>query len=82
MHIVTRGRFYYFSLAFSTRGFFLRFYLFINEEKKRERERERERERAKQRQAEGEEAPCKEPDLGLDPGSPGSGPGLKAALNH
>ena len=28
------------------------------------------------------EAPCKEPDVGLDLGSPGSGPGLKAALNH
>ena len=28
------------------------------------------------------QAPCREPDLGLDPGSPGSGPGLKAALNR
>ncbi|KAM8959711.1 ATP-dependent zinc metalloprotease YME1L1 isoform 1-T1 [Lycaon pictus] len=35
--------------------------------------RERERER--------EAAPCREPDVGLDPGSPESGPGLKAALN-
>ena len=26
-------------------------------------------------------APCREPDVGLHPGSPGSGPGLKAALN-
>ena len=34
-------------------------------------------------QAEGEaEAPCTEPDVGLDPGSPGSGTGLKAALNR
>ena len=37
--------------------------------------RERERQRAKQ-------APCREPDLGLYPGSPGSCPGLKVALNH
>ena len=28
------------------------------------------------------QAPCREPEVGLDPGSPGSGPGLKAALNH
>ena len=41
----------------------------------RERERERERQREKQ-------ASCREPDVGLDPGSPGSHPGLKAALNH
>ena len=27
-------------------------------------------------------APCKEPDMGLDPRSPGSGPGLKAVLKH
>ena len=25
---------------------------------------------------------CREPDVGLDPWSPGSGPGLKATLNH
>ena len=36
---------------------------------------ERHRQREKQ-------APCREPDLGLDPRSPGSGPGLKAALNR
>ena len=28
------------------------------------------------------QAPCKEPNMGPDPGSPGSLPGLKAALNH
>ena len=27
------------------------------------------------------QAPCREPDVGLDPGSPGSCPGLKVALN-
>ena len=27
------------------------------------------------------QAPCREWDVGLDPGSPGSDPGLKAALN-
>ena len=52
--------------------FFLRFYLFIHE---RHRERQRHRQREK-------EAPGREPDVRLDPGSPGSGPGLKATLNH
>ena len=33
-------------------------------------------------QAEGKQAPRREPDMGLDPGSAGSGPGLKAALNR
>ena len=35
-------------------------------------------------QAEGEapSIPCREPDVRLDPRSPGSRPGLKAALNH
>ena len=28
------------------------------------------------------QAPCREPDAELNPGSPGSHPGLKAALNH
>ena len=41
----------------------------------RERERQRHRQREKQ-------APCRKPDVELDPGSPGSGPGLKAALNR
>ena len=45
----------------------------------RERERERERQRHRQRE---KQAPCREPGVGLDPGSPGSHPGLKAALNH
>ena len=35
--------------------------------------------RHKQRE---KQAPCREPDMGLDPGSPGSCPGLKAVLNH
>ena len=46
-----------------------------------EREREREREREAETQAEGEAGSCREPDVGLDPGSPGSRLGLKAALN-
>ena len=45
----------------------------------RERERERERQRHRQRE---KQAPCRESDLGLDPGSPGSRPGLKAVLNR
>ena len=43
------------------------------------RERERERQRHRQRE---KQAPCREPYVGLDARSPGSGPGLKAALNH
>ena len=38
------------------------------------RERQRHRQREKQ-------APCREPDIGLDSGSLVTGPGLKAALN-
>ena len=45
----------------------------------RDRERERERERERD-QAEGE-AGSMELNVGLDPGSSGSRPGLKAALN-
>ena len=41
--------------------------------------RERERLRHKQRE---KQAPCRDPDVGLDLRSPGSGPGLKAALNR
>ena len=43
-------------------------YLFIKE---RQRERQRHRQREKQ-------APCREPDVGLDPRTPGSQPELKA----
>ena len=45
------------------------------------RDTERERERQGHRQKE-KQAPCRETDVGLDPGSPGSRPGLKAVLNH
>ena len=52
--------------------FFLRFYLFI------------ETERGAETQADtGEkQTPCRKPDVGLDPGSPGSHPRLQAALNR
>ena len=43
----------------------------------RDRERERERERERDRQKE-KQAPCRKPNVGLDPRSPGSRPGLKA----
>ena len=43
------------------------------------RDTHRERQRHKQRE---KQAPCREPDVGLDPGSPESHPGPKAALNH
>ena len=55
--------------------FFLRFILFIHD---RERERQRHRRREKQ-------APRWEPDVGLDPRTPGSCPGPKAGakpLSH
>ena len=42
-----------------------------------ERERETERERQRHRQRE-KQFPCREPDVGLDPGTPGSLPELKA----
>ena len=42
-------------------------------------EREREKQRLRQRK---KQAPYREPDVGLDPKSPGSRPGLKVALNH
>ena len=48
--------------------FFLRFYLFIHE-RQTERERERERQRHKQRE---KKAPSREPDVGLNPRTPGS----------
>ena len=41
----------------------------------RDTQRQRHRQREKQ-------APCRESDVGLYPGSPGSRPGLKAVLNH
>ena len=50
----------------------------------RERERERERERQRHRQRE-KHASCREPDMGFDPGTPGSCPGPKAgakSLSH
>ena len=46
----------------------------------RDRERERERERQRPRQRE-KQTPHREPKVGLDLGSPGSHPGLKAALS-
>ena len=61
--------------------FFFKIYLFIYD---RERERERERERQRHRRRE-KQAPCREPDVGLDPGTPGSRSGPKAGakpLSH
>ena len=61
--------------------FFLRFYLFIHERHTHthtEGGGQRHRQREKQ-------VPCKEPDMGLDPGTPESQPGLKVGtkpLSH
>ena len=52
--------------------FIFYFILFIHE---RHREKQRHRQREKQ-------APCRGPDVRLDLGTPGSYPGLKAALNR
>ena len=41
-------------------------------------DREREREREAETQEEEKQAPCREPDAGLDPRTPGSRPGPKA----
>ena len=54
-------------------SFFKRFYIFIHD-RASERERQRHRQREKQ-------APRREPNVGLDPGSPGSHPRLKVVLN-
>ena len=43
--------------------------------------RDTEREREAEIQAEGEAGSTREPNVGLDPGSPGSHPGPKVALN-
>ena len=43
---------------------------------------ERQRDREAETQAEEKQAPCRETDVGLDPGSPGSCPGPKAMLNR
>ena len=45
----------------------------------RDRERERDRKRHRQRE---EQAPCREPDVGLDSRSPGPHSGPKVALNY
>ena len=45
-------------------------------------QRERESEREVEIQVREKQAPCREPHVGLNPRSPGSHPGLKAALNH
>ena len=42
-----------------------------------ERERKRQRHRRREKQA-----PCREPDVGLEPGTPGSGPGQRQAPNR
>ena len=44
-----------------------------------QREKEREGQRHRQRE---KQAPCREPDVGLNPRTLGLGPGLKAALNR
>ena len=58
-------------------------YLFMRNTK-RERESEREREKQRYRQRE-KQTPCREPDVGLNPRTLGSCPGLKAGtkpLSH
>ena len=54
-------------------GLPLLYYILFIYEKRRERETEKQRHRRREKQA-----PFKEPNLGLDPGTPGSRPRLKA----
>ena len=62
---------------------FLKILFIYSRETQRERERERERERGRDTHRQREKkAPCREPDVGLDPRSPGSGRGLKVALKR
>ena len=60
---------YIWSCVFFNKDFI---YLFMRDT---ESERQRHRQREKQ-------APCRRPNVGLDPWTPGSHPGLKVALNH
>ena len=60
-------------LVISIFSFFFKIYLFMIDIEERERERERQRHRRREKQA-----PCQEPDAGLDPGTPGLHPGPKA----
>ena len=53
--------------------FFFKDFIYLFIETQRERQRHRQREKR---------APRREPDVGLNPGSPGSDPGLQAALNR
>ena len=62
-------------MKFSVFCFLFFFKILFIHERQRERERQRHRQREKQ-------APCKEPDVGLDPRSPGSHLGLQVALNR
>ena len=43
--------------------------------------RDTDREKEAETQTEEKQAPCRKPDTGLDPGSPGSHPGLEAVKN-
>ena len=54
--------------------YYLDLFLFLFIDTEREAETQAEEEGEKQ-------APCREPDVGLDPGSPGSHPRLQVALN-
>ena len=65
-------------LSFFFKAFFLNFYLFTIVTQ-REREAETQAEGEAETQAEGEAGSMhREPDVGFDPGSPGSRPGPKA----
>ena len=63
------------SEEFNSALFFLRFFYFLFIHRNTQRERQRHRQREKQ-------APCRELEVGLDPGSPRSHPRLQAALNR
>ena len=64
---------FFFFFMETVKIYFRRDFSFFMRDAGRERQRHRQREK---------QAPCKEPDVGLDPGSPGSNPRLKASLNR
>ena len=63
-------------MRYGARDLFI--YIFLKDLFIHERHRERDWQRHRQRE---KQAPCREPDVGLHPGSPGSVPGLKEALH-
>ena len=72
IHLIRMHQLFPISISFFV-SFFFNILFIYSWETQRERQRHRQREK---------QVLCGEPDVGLDPGSPGSHPGLKAVLNR